>query len=131
MYCTCCPCIMLYCQCPSVRDVLNPPDDDEYDDLSPAQSPQMNIEMDDDGGEEAQVQAAEGSDEYRPDSPSYWESPVGKSRGQDVPSNPPPLDFRPLQWSAESMSATKTGEYDNQLYPAGSALQAARNNKKM
>ena len=134
----------------SVHDTLNPPDDDDEDgddlrdDRLSVHSPQMSLEMeeDDDNNEHAAVTAQAQSSGVqrgsvggtRPESPSYWESPVGKSRGKDVPENPPPLDFRPLQWSAADTttpSATQAGEHENQQYPAGSALQVARNNKKM
>jgi hypothetical protein len=60
----------------------------------------------------------------RPRSPSYWESQSAK--GKSVLPTPPPLDFRPLQWtSAPAAGADNAGA----AYPAGSALQVARNKK--
>jgi hypothetical protein len=126
-----------------VYDALNPPDEEEQeqeegddvrDDLSSVHSPRMPLDTENEEQAQRHSSDAQGGSAgenggNRPDSPSYWESPVGKSRGQDVPANPPPLDFRPLQWSAQSTSTTKPGKHESQPYLAGSALQVARNKK--
>jgi hypothetical protein len=71
----------------------------------------------------------------------FWQSKQGKQSAQVVPSSPPPLDYRPLDWSIREGDRSASSppvdrrsdeEYDGgegKAVPVGSALHAARKKK--
>ena len=130
-------------------DLLYPSDDADDSQLLSNASPGRSLGADDDeedfdalerpptagGGAEARDAAAPAAAagavdvrlaESRPRSPSYWESTTAQKA---VLPAPPPLDFRPLQWTSSSSNVVATENVGAVLYPAGSALQVVKNRK--